>query len=66
MFFWVSVGRTFRWSPARCAGAKSPRSALETLTSRISWRAVSRVIRTTRFSALPYWCVPRMIAMAGC
>ena len=30
MFLWVSVVRTFFWSPATCASSKCPRSAVET------------------------------------
>jgi NAD kinase len=40
--FWVSVGSTRSWSPTRCAAEKSPRSAVETLMSWISWRGLSR------------------------
>ena len=42
VFFWVSVGRTAAWSPLMCASRKSPRSAEETLRSRMVCRAVSR------------------------
>ncbi len=58
MFFWVSVGSTADWSPSVCAGAKSPRSDDDTLRSMISWRGLSRTIRTTRLSALPYRLLP--------
>jgi hypothetical protein len=53
VFFWVSVGSTCDWSPSVCAAAKSPYSEVDTLRSWISWRVVSRTMRTTRDSALP-------------
>src|SRR4051812_43639900 len=46
-----------------CAAANSPRSDVETLRSLISWRGVSRTMRTTRLSALPYWLAPSSITM---
>ena len=55
VFFWVSVATTWPLSPSRWAAAKSPRSCEVTFRSSIWWRSVSRVILTTRFSALPYW-----------
>ena len=42
VFFCVSVGRMSRWSPVVWASSKLPRSEVETLRSRIWWRAVSR------------------------
>ena len=65
VFFWVSVATTWELSPSVCAAAKSPRSWLVTLRSATSWRSVSRVTRTTRFSALPYWLLVRMISVLG-
>ena len=38
----LRVGSTFAWSPVTCASAKSPRNAVDTLTSRISCRGPSR------------------------
>src|SRR5690242_15584554 len=41
----------------------SPLSATETFRSLMWWVAPSRVIFTTRFSALPYWFCPRIVGM---
>src|SRR6478609_343392 len=41
----------------------SPERATETLRSLMWWVAPSRVILTTRFSALPYWFCPRVVGM---
>src|SRR5688572_4367638 len=65
VFFWVSVVRTFAWSPVVWAASKEPRRWVETLRSVISWRAVPRWIRTTRVSALPYRFAPRRMAMSA-
>src|SRR5919197_6681272 len=59
VFFWVSVGSTLELSPARCTASKSPESATLTLRSFIEWTSPSRVIRTSRVSAFPYWFGPR-------
>ena len=63
MFFWVSVGSTCGLVAGDVRVAELPRSELDTLRSRISCRGVSRTMRTTRFSALPYWLAPRTVAM---
>src|SRR5947209_4334189 len=68
VFFCVSVGTTLLLSPVRCASAKSPASAIETLRSFRSWRAPFPpffVTRTTCVSALPYWLSPRTIVTAS-
>ena len=65
VFFWVSVGTTWLLSPSRWAATKSPRSCEVTFRSSISCRSVSRVIRTTRFSALPYWLLVRTTSLMG-
>lgn len=41
----------------------SPLSDTETLRSLMWWVAPSRVILTTRFSALPYWFCPRKVGI---
>lgn len=61
-FFWVSVATTWELSPARWAASKSPRNWEVTLRSSIRCTAVSRVIRTSRHSAFPYWFAPRTIS----
>src|SRR5581483_12030123 len=62
-FFCVSVATTLALSPTRWASAKSPRSELDTFRSLIWWRSPSRVTRTRRTSALPYWLSPKVMAM---
>src|SRR5688572_18175011 len=64
-FLWESVGRTAAWSPVVWAASKDPLRCVETLRSVISWRAVSRSTRTTRFSALPYRFAPRRTGMSA-
>src|ERR1700753_1265735 len=51
-------------SPSVWAAAKSPRSAVDTLRSLIWCRSPSRTTCTRRTSALPYWLVPKVMAMA--
>ncbi len=62
VFLVVSVGRQLALSPVRWTSRNSPRSATETLRSRISCQEPSlplRVTFTMRFSALPYWFCAR-------
>ena len=65
VFFWVSVGSTCELSPARCAAAKSPRSAVETFRSLIWCRSLPRSTRTRRTSALPYWLSPKTMLIGS-
>ncbi len=59
VFFWVSVATTSALSPTRYESTSAaPRSCEVTFRSMISCRAVSRTIRTTLFSALPYLLAP--------
>ena len=53
VFFIVSVATTRELSPSVCAAAKSPSSAMATVTSRRAWGVVSRPTRTMRMAALP-------------
>ena len=57
-------GQHLRLVADEVGGEKSPRRAVDTFRSRISCRARVAVMRTMRFSALPYWLGPRTIAMA--
>ena len=55
----LGVGRQDpAWSPSRWAAAKSPRSDRRDVEVPDLVARVSRTIRTTRFSALPYWFGP--------
>src|SRR6185312_1218651 len=65
VFFCVSVGTTWPLSPWVWAASKSPRNCEVTFRSTTSCRGVSRVTRTTRFSALPYWLAVRMTSVIG-
>src|SRR6202012_2478910 len=64
VFFWVSVATTWALSPSRWAAAKSPRSDVDTFRSLIWSRSPPRSMWTRRTSALPYWLVPNVMAMA--
>src|SRR3954468_23508327 len=63
VFLVVSVGSTWALEPDRCTSSMSPDRATETLRSLMWWVPPSRVILTTRFSALPYWFWPRIVGM---
>lgn len=65
VFLVVSVGSTFALEPEWWTSSMSPLSATETLRSLMWWVSPSRVILTTRFSALPYWFWPRSTGRPG-
>lgn len=65
VFLVVSVGRTFALEPERWTSRMSPLSATDTFRSLMWWVPPSRVILTTRFSALPYWFCPRIVGISA-